>query len=295
MAPKQANKTPAPVAAATPAAEPATATKATKKAPSTKAATPAVVAPVETTPAPAVVAPAVATKATKKAPSTKAATPVETPVAEPVSQPATDAPAEDAPATGERRKPSKESINSDFERLNKLLNEKLALLAPAKEGASTDGSATDAKKKRKRAPKGLGIKDVRLIKRTLEQMQKDHVKVSKIKNSNRKNNTSGLKLPVKLSDEMYDFCGWEKGSLHSRVEVNKKLNAYVKDHKLQNPEDGRQIFPDTKLKAILRIEPADNTPIAFYMLTAKSSVHFPESVSKKKKAAKAAAAAAATA
>ena len=152
----------------------------------------------------------------------------------------------------------------------KWLDEKLTTLQPKEEPAA-DGTTN---KKRKRATKGLGIKDLRYIKKTIEQMQKDHIKVTKIKNPNRKNNTSGLKVEVELSDELYDFCGFEKGTLHSRVDVNKKLNQYVKEHNLQNPKDGREIFPDTKLKALLRIESNDNSAKPYWFITKASSCHY---------------------
>jgi len=293
MAPKQTNKSAttvaAPAPATTPAVEPTPVqttpapapapakVASTKKAASTKAAEPVVATPA---PAPAPVstpAPAPTKVAsTKKAASTKAAEPV-APVVEVAPAQATETPAEVSSEAAAKSKPTKDSLNTEYDRLKKWLDDKLSTLQPKEEAPATnaDGTAAPAtNKKRKRAPKGLGIKDVRYIKKTIEQMQKDHIKVTKIKNPNRKNNTSGLKVEVELSDELYDFCGFEKGTLHSRVDVNKKLNQYVKEHNLQNPKDGREIFPDTKLKALLRIEAGDNTAKPYWFITKASSCHY---------------------
>ena len=294
VAPVSTNATPAvaaPVAQATPAVAPAPAqAQAPAQAAKSTSKKPAAPKAAEATPvATAVVAPAPA--AASKSTSKKSATPA--PASAPVAvAPAKTEEASAAPATseepsvpGERRKPTKDTLNAEYEKIRKWIDEKLAMLTPPKEEATAENGA-ELKKKRKRANKGLGIKDVRFLKKSLEQMQKDHIKVSKIKNTNRKNNTSGLKLPVKLSKDLYDFCGLEHDSLHSRVDVNKILNAYVKEKGLQDNDDKRKIYPDAKLKALLGLEANHAAPIQFWELTQRTAHHFPESVNSKKKAKK---------
>jgi chromatin remodeling complex protein RSC6 len=282
MAPnaKKVNATPAPAAttvAATPA--PVAAAKASTSTKKEKATKPeeVKVAVAPATPAPAVVAPVAAApkaKATKSASTKSEATPA--PAAEPVAAAATTETTSEEENKGERRKPTKDTINAEFEKLKKWFEDKICVLCPPKEEGDAAAAATDAngKKKRKRANKGLGIKDVRFLKKTIEQIQKDHIKVAKIKNNNRKNLTSGLKKEVLLSDELYDFCGFAKGSLHSRVEVNTQLNKYVKERNLQDKEDGRLIHPDAKLKALLRLDAGYAGPIKFWELTQKTACHF---------------------
>ncbi len=266
--------TPAPAAAKTPAPAAATTSTSTKK--DKVAAAPAKVEEVKVAAAPA----ATETKKATKAASTKTEAPAATPapaaavVAAPAAEATTDA--SDEENKGERRKPTKDTINAEFEKLKKWFEDKICVLCPPKEEGDAAAAATDAngKKKRKRANKGLGIKDVRFLKKTIEQIQKDHIKVAKIKNNNRKNLTSGLKKEVLLSDELYDFCGFAKGSLHSRVEVNTQLNKYVKERNLQDKEDGRLIHPDAKLKALLRLDAGYAGPIKFWELTQKTACHF---------------------
>lgn len=43
----------------------------------------------------------------------------------------------------------------------------------------------------------------------------------------------------------------EPGSLIARTEVTKKLTEYITNNQLQNPENKRQILPDTNLMGLL--------------------------------------------
>jgi chromatin remodeling complex protein RSC6 len=64
---------------------------------------------------------------------------------------------------------------------------------------------------------------------------------------------SGFAKPTPLSDELCTFLGLSQGSELSRTAVTRLLNQYIKDNKLQNPEDKRTILPDDKLKELLRL------------------------------------------
>ena len=54
--------------------------------------------------------------------------------------------------------------------------------------------------------------------------------------------------PMKLSDELTAVVG--KGPM-PRTEVTKKLWKYIKAHKLQDPENKRNIKPDEKLSKVI--------------------------------------------
>ena len=54
--------------------------------------------------------------------------------------------------------------------------------------------------------------------------------------------------PMKLSEELTAVVG--KGPM-PRTEVTKKLWAYIKSHKLQDPKNRRNINPDEKLSRLL--------------------------------------------
>ena len=72
--------------------------------------------------------------------------------------------------------------------------------------------------------------------------------------------TSGLQMPVTLSDEMARFIGCDPSSRKSRIEVTKDVCKYIKDHSLQNPENRREIVPDKSLSELLRYDPSKLAP-----------------------------------
>lgn len=63
-----------------------------------------------------------------------------------------------------------------------------------------------------------------------------------------KQKTSKFMQPMKLSEELEAVTG--KGPM-PRTEVTKKLWAYIKARKLQDPKNKRNIVPDDKLSRVL--------------------------------------------
>merc|ERR1711997_958812 len=61
---------------------------------------------------------------------------------------------------------------------------------------------------------------------------------------------SGLTKPLALSTELADLVGAKKGEQLSRPEVVKRIWAYLKAHKLQDPENKQYFKPDAKMKPI---------------------------------------------
>jgi len=59
---------------------------------------------------------------------------------------------------------------------------------------------------------------------------------------------SAFMKPMKISDELAAIVG--RGPL-PRTEVTKKLWAYIKKNKLQDPKNKRNINPDESLKKVL--------------------------------------------
>ena len=62
--------------------------------------------------------------------------------------------------------------------------------------------------------------------------------------------SSGLTKPLKLSPELAECLGAKKGEKMSRTEVNKKLWAHIKLHKLQDPSNGQFFTPDGVMEPI---------------------------------------------
>ncbi len=79
----------------------------------------------------------------------------------------------------------------------------------------------------------------------------------KLRRRTRKKGTRGNKAPngftktVSVSADMLKFCGKSSGEQMSRNEVNQFIHTYIREHNLQNPENKREIVPDSKLKKLL--------------------------------------------
>jgi chromatin remodeling complex protein RSC6 len=145
----------------------------------------------------------------------------------------TDEPKEKKPRV--YREVNKESVNADLSSLVAMIEEEVENLRDSKE-------------------KVKGIKFLRRVNKKLKTINKDYVRVMKMKKKNTKNGTtvSGFMKPVKITAELSKFTGWEPEKEYSRVDVTRFLCAYNKDNDQQNPEDRRQILPDDKLAALLR-------------------------------------------
>lgn len=68
---------------------------------------------------------------------------------------------------------------------------------------------------------------------------------------------SGFAKPTLLSDQLCNFLDLPTGSSLARTDVTRIINNYIKENKLQNQEDKRQIIPDEKLKSILMYKEGD--------------------------------------
>ena len=84
---------------------------------------------------------------------------------------------------------------------------------------------------------------------------------------------SGFAKPGPVSDELRKFLNLGKSDLIARTEVTKAINAYCKEHKLQNEADKRKILPDTHLRKLLKMKKSDD--LTFFNLQTYLKVHFP--------------------
>ena len=75
-----------------------------------------------------------------------------------------------------------------------------------------------------------------------------------------------------LSNEMSDFLCIPHEQMMSRRDVINGLNKYIKDNKLQSPEDGRQIVPDTVLRTLLDID--DSVDLNYFNMQRYINRHF---------------------
>ena len=108
-------------------------------------------------------------------------------------------------------------------------------------------------------------------------LSKGGKKVKKVANPDSPRKLGALEKPVPISDELAEFLGLTKGETQSRQFITKSINAYVKEHDLQNPENRRYILLDSekglKLKALLR-DP--DQPLTFFNIQRYLKVHYPK-------------------
>ena len=125
---------------------------------------------------------------------------------------------------------------------------------------------------------------VKDIQSSLKPVLKEHDKLKKVveriqkKRDNARKSPSGFAKPNKISDELCDFIGVPHGTEKSRTEITRYINAYVKEHNLNNPANRRVILPDEKLKKIFKINNGED--VTFFVLQRLISHHFPTAGSK---------------
>lgn len=86
---------------------------------------------------------------------------------------------------------------------------------------------------------------------------------------------SGFVKPTKISDELATFLGKAKGSEMARTEVTREINAYIREHKLQDKNNGRVINADKKLSSLLKLKSSDE--LTYFNLQKYMSPHFAKS------------------
>ena len=97
---------------------------------------------------------------------------------------------------------------------------------------------------------------------------------------------SGFVKPTLISNELADFLGKPKGTEMARTEVTREINSYIRNHKLQDKDNGRKIIPDTKLNKLLKIKKGEE--LTYFNLQKYMSPHFAKASDKAAAAAAAA-------
>jgi len=94
------------------------------------------------------------------------------------------------------------------------------------------------------------------------------------KNGNR--SPSGFVKPTLISDELASFLGKSSGTEMARTEVTREINAYIRQHNLQDKENGRKINPDSNLSKLLKLNGSDE--LTYFNLQRYMSPHFAKAV-----------------
>lgn len=83
---------------------------------------------------------------------------------------------------------------------------------------------------------------------------------------------SGFVKPTNISAELANFLGKSKDTMMARTEVTREINAYIREHKLQDPANGRRILPDAKLRKLLGVK--TNDELTYFNLQSYMKGHF---------------------
>ena len=85
-------------------------------------------------------------------------------------------------------------------------------------------------------------------------------------------NPSGFVKPTLISNELAAFLGKDQGTEMARTEVTREINAYIRQHKLQDSQNGRKINADNKLSNLLKLKKGDE--LTYFNLQKYMSPHF---------------------
>jgi len=89
---------------------------------------------------------------------------------------------------------------------------------------------------------------------------------------------SGFVKPTLISNELAGFLGKPEGTEMARTEVTREINAYIREHKLQDKDNGRKIIADKKLTGLLKLKKDDE--LTYFNLQKYMSPHFAKSSDK---------------
>jgi chromatin remodeling complex protein RSC6 len=119
--------------------------------------------------------------------------------------------------------------------------------------------------------------DYKLLEKSVSRELKAASKSKKAKKASSGNRQpSGFVKPSVISEELIEFLGKEAGTMMSRVEVSKGINAYITANNLKDKVSGRQINPDAKLATLLKI--GKDEVLTYFNLQKYLKIHFVKAV-----------------
>ena len=116
-----------------------------------------------------------------------------------------------------------------------------------------------------------------------KQLRKEYLRVSRelskrqrkkvVKQSGGNKAPSGFAKPAMISKDLAKFLGVKPDTLLARTDVTKRINLYIKEHDLQNPDNRRIIRPDKSLHKLLN---SGTDEVTYFNLQRYMKVHFPK-------------------
>ena len=84
-----------------------------------------------------------------------------------------------------------------------------------------------------------------------------------------KSSITGFFKPVPISDKLCAFMGLPTGSEHNLADVTQYITDYIRNHKLQDMTNRKQINMDEKLRGLM-----GSSPLTYFNLQKYISLHF---------------------
>tara|TARA_B100000787_G_scaffold161547_5_gene141485 strand:- start:2584 stop:3375 length:792 start_codon:yes stop_codon:yes gene_type:complete len=116
--------------------------------------------------------------------------------------------------------------------------------------------------------------------RIIEKKTTKELKIAqKLTNKKKRKGTrapSGFVKPAPISNELADFLGLNHGSEMARTDVTREINKYIREHSLQDSNNGRKINPDQKLSQLLNVTP--EIELTYFNLQKYMGPHFPKKI-----------------
>lgn len=200
---------------------------------------------------------------------TAAPTPVETPkkVTKKVVQAST--PVAETPAVDAAVVAPEESVKKSYATSEDVISVITSAVLRLKEEAQ---NAKSRKDKESVATLNELAKNLNSLKKPIDKLARSKPPRKQINIDKSRN---GFLKPLELSPELATFLGCDSDVKKSRVEVTRAICKYIDDHKLQNPENRREIRADTTLQKLLKFDPAVETePLQYYMIQTRIQPHF---------------------
>jgi upstream activation factor subunit UAF30 len=95
---------------------------------------------------------------------------------------------------------------------------------------------------------------------------------ARVYNSIRNRIPSGFVQPTRISDELAKFLGVPVGTEMARTEVSRLINTYIRVNNLADPQNGRIINADSKLRKLLRL--GKNDELTYFNIHRYMKPHF---------------------
>jgi chromatin remodeling complex protein RSC6 len=95
---------------------------------------------------------------------------------------------------------------------------------------------------------------------------------TQVDNSIRNRIPSGFMRPMRISDELAKFLGKPVGTEMARTEVSRLINTYIRVNNLADPQNGRIINANSKLRKLLRL--GKNDELTYFNLQKYMRPHF---------------------